>query len=63
LVPFTVSVKAAPPAWAEVGDMEVVAGTGLVTVKAADAVALCVYPVAVANAVMVSEDETKIGVM
>jgi hypothetical protein len=62
LVPVTVRVKAAPPAWAEVGEIEVVVGTGLVTVKAADAVALCAYPVAVAKAVMVSEDETKIAV-
>ncbi len=33
LLPFTVNVKAAPPAVAEVGLMPVVAGTGLLTVK------------------------------
>jgi hypothetical protein len=33
LVPFTVSVKAVPPAAALVGEIEMIAGTGLFTVK------------------------------
>jgi hypothetical protein len=37
LLPFTVRVKAAPPALAEDGESEVIDGTGLLTVSVADA--------------------------
>lgn len=39
-VPLTVSVKAAPPAFALVGESDVIVGTGLLTVKFVAAVPL-----------------------